>query len=233
MKKMNMAMVVGAVVFVLSACAASEDPEETQTNLAGGAVKISDDTEETKETQKDEIVESFKDTPAEKKDEEHSAIDVGDVLESLAGEYNYLSHYGTGRLTIQKISSGYDISDYETEFSYRFLADSSNIETVEDGRIYIKYPEQVFSDGETVFGYYILEYDTDGIDVYYGKSGFEGTEFLYHATKKIETAAENAYPEKTAEELLDSFINGSIGAVYAEDPTSTFYITNLMNGSVT
>ncbi len=102
---------------------------------------------------------------------------------------------------------------------------SSNIETMEDDRIYIKYPEQTFSDGEAVFGYYILKYDTDGIDVYYGKSTYEEAEFLYHATKK--QAIENADSETTAEELLDLFINGSISAVDSTDLTSAFYITDL------
>ncbi len=77
---------------------------------------------------------------------------------------------GTGRLIIQKTSDGYDISDYESESSYRFLADSSNIESIENNKIYIKYPEKVLSDDTVDFSYYILEYDTDGIDVYYGKT---------------------------------------------------------------
>ncbi len=63
-------------------------------------------------------------------------------MENLLGEYEYLSDYGTGKLIIGKTSDGYDISDYESESSYRFLADSSNIETIENSRIYIKYPEQ-------------------------------------------------------------------------------------------
>ncbi len=157
------------------------------------------------------------------KDEGHSATGKEDTLESLVGEYDYVSDNGTGRLTIQKTSHGYDISDYDSESSYRFLADSSNIENMEEDRIYIKYPEQVFSDGEAVFGYYILEYDADGIDVYYGKSAFEEAEFLYHAAKK----AENADSERTADELLDLFIDGSISAANSEDPASAFYITDL------
>ena len=106
-----------------------------------------------------------------------------DELENLQGEYEYLSDYGTGKLMIKKTSYGYDISDYESESSCRFLADSSNIETIENNRIYIKYPEQVFSDDTVIFGYYILEYGTDEINVYYGKSVPEEAQFLYHATK--------------------------------------------------
>ena len=85
---------------------------------------------------------------------------------------------------IKRTSDGYDISDYDSESSYRFLADASNVEAIENNRIYLKYPEQVFSDDTVVFGYYILEYDTDEIIVYYGKSAFEEAEFLYHAAKK-------------------------------------------------
>ena len=109
-----------------------------------------------------------------------------DELENLIGEYDYVSDYGMGKLIIKKTSYGYDISDYESESSYRFLADSSNIETIENNRIYIKYPEQVCSDDTVIFSYYILEYSTDEINVYYGKSILEEAQFLYHATKKKE-----------------------------------------------
>ncbi len=110
--------------------------------------------------------------------------DVPLSLEDLIGEYEYSSENGAGKLTIEKTADGYDISDYESENSYRFLADSTNIETIENNRIYIKYPEQVFSDDTVVFSYYVLECNSDAIDVYYGESGPEDTEFLYHAAKK-------------------------------------------------
>ena len=113
-------------------------------------------------------------------------IKKDDELENLLGEYEYLSDYGTGKLIIGKTSDGYDISDYESESSYRFLADSSNIETIENNRIYIKYPEQVFSDDTVIFSSYILEYGTDEINVYYAKTADEEGQFLYHATRKSE-----------------------------------------------
>lgn len=47
-------------------------------------------------------------------------------------------------------------------------------------------PEQVFSDDTVIFSYYILEYSTDGINVYYTKSADEEGQFLYHATRKNE-----------------------------------------------
>lgn len=106
------------------------------------------------------------------------------ALEDLIGEYEYLSDDGAGKLTIEKTAGGYDISDHESESSYRFLADSSNVETIENNRIYIKYPEQVFSDDTVIFSYYILEYTSSGLDVYYGKFSPEDARFLYHATRK-------------------------------------------------
>ncbi len=226
MKKMKIAEILaftmGVAVLALSACGQKENLEETQINGADGAAEISSSTDEDRETQNDETADSANSNSSESTDEGHPVIGKEDVLESLAGEYDYLSDYGTGKLAINKTSYGYDISDYESESTYRFLADSSNIETMEGDRIYIKYPEQTFSDGETVFGYYILEYDTEGIDVYYGKSSFEETEFLYHATKKAEAGAE---------ELLDLFINGSIDAIDATDLTATFNITDLNRDS--
>ncbi len=197
--------------------------EDTVEN-AGLAARES--TDQVPETQHDEIADSVHSNPAGNKEEEHSVTDKDNVLESLTGEYEYLSDDGSGELTIEKTSCGYDISDYESESSWRFLADSSNIEAMENNKIYIKYPEQVFSDGTTVFGYYILEHGTDEINVYYGKSTFEETEFLYRATKTAQ-AAGNADLETTVEELLDSFIDGSISAVDSADLTSTFYITDL------
>ncbi|MCM1048877.1 MAG: hypothetical protein NC433_10685 [Clostridiales bacterium] len=104
-------------------------------------------------------------------------------LEYLIGEYDYSSDYGIGKLIINKTAYGYDISDYESESSYRFLANSSNIDMIENNRIYIKYPEQVFSDDTVIFSYYILEYGTDGINVYYTKTAYEEGEFLYYAAK--------------------------------------------------
>jgi hypothetical protein len=151
-----------------------------------------------------------------------------DELENLIGEYDYLLDNGTGRLIISKTSYGYDISDYVSESSYRFLADSSNIDTIENNRIYIKYPEQVFSDDTVIFSYYILEYGANEINVYYKKDVNGEEQFLYCATKKTSSEIIEQETEKmTTEELLDLFINGSISAISSTDLTSTFYITDL------
>lgn len=205
-KKVAMAMITGVLLLMLSSCGQAEDSEDVQTNVTDSTAETDSSAGEVQETPNDNIAASSDSNLAE--------------LETLTGEYEYLSDFGTGRLIIQKISDGYDICDYESESSYRFLADLSNIETIEDNKIYLKYPEQVFSDDTVIFSYYVLEYGTDEIDVYCGESGFEETQFLYHATKKKELGV-------TADELLDSFINGSINAVGSTDLTSTFYITDL------
>ena len=235
MKMIKMTAAAGVIMFVLSSCGQTKSLEDhliddTQTNVVSDTTEIGDRVGESQKTQSDD--------EQVKKDDER---------ENLIGEYDYLSDYGSGKLMIEKTSYGYDISDYESESSYRFLADSSNIETIENNKIYIKYPEQVFSDDTVTFSYYILEYSTDEISVYYGKSVSEEPQFLYHAIKKKEEdiaavhegevvmnqqesnlqEVEDTGSEITADELLDSFINGGVSAVDPTDSTSTFYITDL------
>lgn len=175
MKKAAMAIITGVMLLALSSCGQAEEPEDARTNVTDGTAETDGGAGRVSETLSDDVAGS-------------SDPDLSE-MENLTGKYEYLSDLGTGRLAIEKTSYGYDISDYESESSYRFLADSSNIETIENNRIYIKYPEQVSSDGTAVFGYYILEYGADGIDVYYGNSSFKEAEFLYHAIKKAEAGA--------------------------------------------
>ena len=173
MKKAVMAMIMGAALLTLSSCGQAKNSEDAQTNEMSSSAEPGGSTGEVQKTQNDNIIGS----------------DLAE-LENLTGEYEYISDYGTGKLMIQKSSNGYDISDYESESSCRFLADSSNIETIENNRIYVKYPEQVFSDDTVNFSYYVLEYSTDEINVYYGEAGFEEAQLLYHATKKTEVRAD-------------------------------------------
>ena len=171
MKKAVMAMIMGAALLTVSSCGQAK--EDAQTDVISSDAEPGGGTGEVRETQNANITGS----------------DLAE-LENLTGEYEYISDYGTGKLMIQKSSSGYDISDYESESSCRFLADSSSIETIENNRIYVKYPEQVFSDDTVNFSYYVLEYSTDEINVYYGEAGFEEAQLLYHATKKTEVRAD-------------------------------------------
>ena len=173
MKRTVMAMIMGAALLTVSSCGQAKNSEDAQTNVISSTAEPGGSTGEVQKTQNDSITGS----------------DLAE-LENLTGEYEYLSDYGTGKLIIQKSSNGYDISDYESEASCRFLADLSNIEIIENNQIYVKYPEQVFSDDTVNFSYYVLEYSTDEINVYYGESGFEEAQLLYHATKKIEVRAD-------------------------------------------
>lgn len=231
MKRAAMAMITGVMLLSLSACGQAEDSGDAQTNVTDGTAETGGSVGEIQKTLNDNIAGSSDSELAE--------------LENLTGEYEYLSDFGTGRLIIQKTSNGYDICDYESESLYRFLAGSFDIETIENNRIYLKYPEQVFSDDTVIFSYYVLEYNTDEIDVYCGESGFEETQFLYHATKKKEEGSEfsanrqesdiqefeDTGLEGAADELLDSFINGSTSAVDPADLTSAYYITDLNTDS--
>ncbi len=126
------------------------------------------------------------------------------ILENLVGEYEYVSDYGKGSLTIKKEEQGYSIDDYESETSYRFLAYSSDIKYIENNRIYIKYPDKVYSDDTVVFCEYILEYGTDEIKVYCKKSANDDEQFLYCATKKKENLGVNENSEITSEEFTNS-----------------------------
>ncbi len=191
MRKMKIAMAAGTILFVLSSCGRIEKPED-ETKVGSGIEKI---------IEIDEKPLAAQNTGTAGDSEDHTGSDNGDsaarvaggekaetgkesVPEIPAGEYEYVSDGEIGKLVIEKTSGGYDISDYKSEYSYRFLADSSNIEAVEDNKIYIKYPEQVYTDDTADFSYYTLEYGIDEINVYYRKSPQEDAEFLYCAKKK-------------------------------------------------
>lgn len=117
-----------------SSCGQTEDLGNTQMDAKGSTAEIS---EENPQAVSDEA------EPDSTEEETHD-YDVDAEREHLLAEYNYSLDGGTGKLTIEKTSYGYDISDYESESTYRFLADSSNIKTIEDNRIYIKYPNRYF-----------------------------------------------------------------------------------------
>ncbi len=199
MKRLVLLIVTGAIMFTTSSCANNkvvEDMPTSDTNNVIESIPVMNDVE--------------------------TGLDVT-VLDALIGEYEYPSDLGSGKLIIEKTELGYDISDYETEDSYRFLANSSNIESIENNRIGIKYPAQVFSDDTVIFNYYTLVYDTEKIDVYYQENKEDEEEFLYRAVKGN---AEKENVGRTSEELLDLFIDGSIDAVDSADSTVTFNIAD-------
>lgn len=105
-------------------------------------------------------------------------------LSEMIGTYHYTSDYGTGRLMIEATEYGIDISDYESEDTYRFLANETNVKNEEENKVYLEYPAQVYEDDTVIFEYYILEKASDGIDVYYSPSSFDEAELLYHAVRE-------------------------------------------------
>ena len=115
----------------------------------------------------------------------NSESDAGfEELSAMIGTYHYTSDYGTGRLMIEATEDGIDISDYESEDTYRFLANETNVKNEEENKVYLEYPAQVYEDDTVIFEYYILEKASDGIDVYYSPSSFDEAELLYHAVRE-------------------------------------------------
>ena len=63
----------------------------------------------------------------------NSESDAGfEELSAMIGTYHYTSDYGTGRLMIEATENGIDISDYESEDTYRFLANETNVKNEEE-----------------------------------------------------------------------------------------------------
>ena len=163
MKKRLIFILIGAIICMLSACGQRKDIEYNQADISNNVTSTEDVTDDVEKeiTASDNVTDDL----------------IVNELEKLAGEYEYLSDYGVGRLIIEKNEYAYDISDYESQSSYRFLADSSNIESIENNSIYIQ-------DDTVIFCYYILEYGEDEMNVYYKQSEQEDEQLLYHATKK-------------------------------------------------
>lgn len=204
MKKIPIMLVAGVMIFMLSSCGQAKNAEGVQTDKVNDIAQISKDADETDLDGKEDT--------------------AYDVLDNLMGEYEYTSDNGTGKLTIQKASDGYDISDYESESSYRFLADASNIETIKNNKIYIKYPEQVLSDDTAHFSYYILEYGADGIDVYYGKNTLEEVQFLYRATKQKDKNTEHGSNDHSVSMADEQFVDYEALEIKEYEYPSNFFM---------
>ena len=127
MKKAVMAMIMGAALLTLSSCGQAKNLEDAQTNVLSSTAEPDGSTAEPGGSTAEpggSIAEPDGSTGEVQKiqNDDIASPDLAE-LENLTGEYEYLSDYGTGKLMIQKSSGGYDISDYESESSYRFLAD--------------------------------------------------------------------------------------------------------------
>lgn len=115
------------------------------------------------------------------------------LLSEMVGKYEYASECAGNDTGILEISPNteyniVDITDWECGedgLIYRFAANSSNIESESDNKIYLKYPQMVYEDGYEVFSYYILEKTELGINVYNSDISFEDAKLLYSAIKKL------------------------------------------------
>ena len=115
------------------------------------------------------------------------------LLSEMVGKYEYASECAGNDTGILEISPNteyniVDITDWECGedgLIYRFVANSSNIESESDNKIYLKYPQMVYEDGYEVFSYYILEKTELGINVYNSDISFEDAKLLYSAIKKL------------------------------------------------
>ena len=197
-KKITILVCTLFMVFSLGACGKTKEDEAVVTQQESSMQIESIDEKMT-----------FEDMPA-------GETETDLILEKLVGEYEYVFDSGKGSLTIKKEDQGYSIDDYESQTSYRFLAYSSDIEYIKNNRIYIKYPDKIYSDDTVVFCYYILEYGTDEIKVYCKKSANDGEHFLYCATKKEENQGANENSEMTSEEST-TFNNGEEDGIELKD----------------
>ena len=194
--KKNIIGLIG-VLFIVSLTACGNKPEASALVVQAGQ-------ETTEGKLENEVVTEDVSEQQEKINLPAGEIETDLILEKLVGEYEYVSDYGNGSLTIKKEEQGYSIDDYESETSYRFLAYSSDIEYIKNNRIYIKYPDKVYSDDTVVFCEYIMEYGTDEIKVYCKKSANDDEQFLYCAIKKKENLGVNENSEITSEEVTNN-----------------------------
>lgn len=177
MKKCKIAFTIGLVFAVMMLAAACTDSNKSDDNIFDYENL---DVDEYVYTSDFELGDDLKGAISES-----DAADAGfEELSAMIGTYHYTSDYGTGRLMIESTEDGIDISDYESEDTYRFLANETNVKNEEENKVYLEYPAQVYADDTVVFEYYILEKSSDGIDVYYSPSSFDEVNFLYHAVRE-------------------------------------------------
>ena len=206
MKKNIIGLISVFIIVSLTACGNNPEVSESFTqNMQAGQ-------EATESNLENEVV----DDVSEQQNLPAGEIKTDLILEKLVGEYEYVSDYGKGSLTIKKEDHGYSINDYDSETSYRFLAHSSNIEYIKNNRVYIKYPDKVYSDDTVVFCEYILEYSTDEITVYCKKTPNDDEQFLYCASKKKAHQGMNDNSEMTSEES-NTFNNGKEDNIKLKD----------------
>lgn len=177
MKKRKMVFTIGLVFAVMMLVAACTDSNKSDDHIFDHE---SLDVDEYVYPSDFDLGDDLKGTNSES-----DAADAGfEELSAMIGTYHYTSDYGTGRLMIEETEDGIDLSDYESEDIYRFLANETNVKNEEENKVYLEYPAQVYEDDTVIFEYYILEKSSNGIDVYYSPSSFDKAELLYHAVRE-------------------------------------------------
>ena len=112
MKKNIIGLISVFIIVSLTACGNNLDVSESFTqNMQTGQEAMESNLE-------NEVVEDV----SEQQNLTAGETETDLILEKLVGEYEYVSDYGKGYLTIKKEDKGYSIDDYESETSYRFLA---------------------------------------------------------------------------------------------------------------
>lgn len=218
--RMKMAMTMIVFVCTLSSCGQSEDFGNTQMDAEGGIKEIS---EVNPQTVSDEA-------EADSYEGESDDYDADNEPEHPTGEYDYEGEYNS-----------YDVNEPALEIkknddgTYQIQIDLFRLYSLDDGTGKETEKGLEFAatgpGGNEVNGVIKLEEDIAAVTIF-GQEwlDFAGlSEYRFYKTSDVPNIQEieNASPEMSADELLDSFINGRISAVDSTDLTSTFYITDL------
>ena len=102
-------------------------------------------------------------------------------LAKYQGEYSYVEDGKglTGKLSIiQKDAHDYEIDDTNST-GYRFLSLGSDVQYIQGNRIFLKYPETVYADGDAVFKYYVILCYENFVYLYETDENFENYNYLY------------------------------------------------------
>ena len=124
MKKIRITLIMGLMLAALMSVAACTENNQAESQM--------NDTQ-------DDVIERVTPTEivvhTETTDNTEKHIQDFEKLSEMMGTYHYTSDYGTGRLMIEATEDGIDISDYESEDTYRFLANETNVKNEEENKV--------------------------------------------------------------------------------------------------
>ena len=178
LKKKRLLVISCCMLLGLSACSPDREKERGET-AKPLPVAEDDRSEEPTEESTEELTEEPKEAPTEEVAGEEPQEDEAQVLSETAqekenpvivndggdtfydamdafyGEYAYKNSSDglDGTLSIiQELDNSREYSIYDNNTNgYRFIAMGSNVEYIKGDRMYMKYPENVYSDGTAVF----------------------------------------------------------------------------------